>query len=402
MKRTLLSLLLLWLCVRTAVAIGIARASGSGSLPPCVVECTSQSLLLGDCDASDTVCRCTNKNLNTLISLCLMEKCYIADSIAAARSWAQECDRPHDNHHESLRAAIVAGGIAGVLIVILRIFSRRYTLRRFWWDDWSHIIAGVLMIPLIVFSNLCVNDGMGYHLYDINFSSVSQATQLFMWYYLCQIFWLVVIYFIKMSILFLYLRIFPEIRLFRNCVIATMVFTTVAIIIIVPMDIWQCVPVHAIWELKREDARCLNISGVAYASAGVNIATEIAVLILPLPLLRRLRTGIAQKVGLYALFGCGILVIGIASARVSTLSNVEAIHDPTYLNAGVFYWTCAETAVAHLCAAAPAIRPLYVKLRDMIRQKRKRTSNCSESDVFSGNSLSNVRNRSISRLSSQK
>lgn len=126
------------------------------------MECTSQSLLLGDCDASDTVCRCTNKNFNTLISLCLMEKCYIADSIgtnprnrsfriipeanippAAAQSWAQECDRPHDNHHESLRAAIVAGGIAGVLIVILRIFSRRYTLRRFWWDDWSHILAGV-------------------------------------------------------------------------------------------------------------------------------------------------------------------------------------------------------------------------------------------------------------------
>jgi hypothetical protein len=61
----------------------------------------------------------------------------------AAQSWAQECDRPHDNHHGSLRAAIVASGVAGLLIVVLRIFSRAYTLRRFWWDDWSHIIAGV-------------------------------------------------------------------------------------------------------------------------------------------------------------------------------------------------------------------------------------------------------------------
>jgi magnesium-transporting ATPase (P-type) len=148
---------------------------------------------------------------------------------------------------------------------------------------------------------------MGYHLYDINFSSVSQATHLIIWYYLSQIFWLVVIYFIKMSILFLYLRIFPEIPLFRYCVIGTMVFTTVAVIILVPMDIWQCVPIHAIWDLKREDARCLSIAGVAYASAGVNIATELAVLILPLPLLRTLRASIAQKIGLYALFGCGIL-----------------------------------------------------------------------------------------------
>lgn len=54
------------------------------------------------------------------------------------------------------------------------------------------------MIPLLVFSNLCmfmnlsnfvvvltrwqaVNEGMGYHLYDINFSSISQATRLAIW-----------------------------------------------------------------------------------------------------------------------------------------------------------------------------------------------------------------------------
>lgn len=125
--------------------------------------------------------------------------------------------------------------------------------------------------------------------------------------YLCQIFWLIVIYFIKMSILFLYLRIFPDIPLFRHCVIGTMVFTTVAILILVPMAIWQCVPIHTIWDLKREDAKCLNVSGIAYASAGVNIATEIAILILPLPLLRTLRATISEKVALYALFGCGIL-----------------------------------------------------------------------------------------------
>ena len=166
---------------------------------------------------------------------------------------------------------------------------------------------------------------MGYHLYDINFSSISQATHLIMWCqylshdldtfltsnflsdYVSQIFWLAVIYFIKISILFLYLRIFPEIPLFRKCVIFTMVFITVAILILIPMDIWQCVPIHAVWDLKREDARCLSISNVAYASAGVNIATELAILILPLPLLRSLRASVGEKVALYGLFGCGIL-----------------------------------------------------------------------------------------------
>ncbi|KAF3386453.1 hypothetical protein F1880_000161 [Penicillium rolfsii] len=387
MNRAILSLLLLWAWVRLAATSGIDGAQASDNLPLCVMECTSQGVLLGNCNSTDLECRCTDKSTNTHITQCLIQKCDIAETIVAAQSWAEECDRPHDNHNGSLRAAIVASGVASLLILFLRIISRVYTLRRFWWDDWSHIISGVFMIPLLVFANLCVTDGMGYHFYDINFSSVSQAKRLVMWYYLSQIFWLVVIYFIKMSILFLYLRIFPEIQPFRYCVLGTMAFTTVAVLILVPMDIWQCVPISAVWNLKREDARCLNIEGVAYASAAVNIATELAVLILPLPLLRTLRTSIAQKLGLYALFGCGILslsVIGIASARVPSLKNVEAIHDPTYLNAGVFYWTCAETAVAHLCAAAPAIRPLYVKIRDIIRRKRIKTSELSESDALSG------------------
>lgn len=110
-----------------------------------------------------------------------------------------------------------------------------------------------------------------------------------------------------MSVLFLYLRIFPEIHNFQLYVIGTMIFLTCSVIILVPMDIWQCVPIHAIWEFKRNDARCLSIAGVAYASAAVNIATELAIFILPLPLLRTLRASPSQKFALYALFGCGIM-----------------------------------------------------------------------------------------------
>lgn len=65
----------------------------------------------------------------------------------------------------------------------------------------------------------------------------------------------------------------------------------------------------------------------------------------------------------------------------------------------MLYWTCAETSVAHLCAAALAIRPLYVKLRDRFRKKHK-VSNSSETEVFSGASYSNT--RSIPGLSRQQ
>ena len=167
---------------------------------------------------------------------------------------------------------------------------------------------------------------MGYHSWDIDFSPLSKAQDLSFWCkhlispclipyqnpclmvidYMCQIFWALVIYFIKMSILALYIRIFPHHVFYRYC-IATMILVTISVLIIVPMIIWQCNPMDAIWNLQRKNASCLSLAGVAYANAGVNIATEVVALILPVPLLLKLRVSMSSKVALFALFGCGIL-----------------------------------------------------------------------------------------------
>lgn len=109
-----------------------------------------------------------------------------------------------------------------------------------------------------------------------------------------------------MSILWLYMRVFPVAN-FHRYFIATMVFVTVSVVILLPMVIWRCVPIDAIWNLDRNNARCLSISGVAYANAGVNIATEVAILILPLPILQKLHISVSKKIALYALFGAGVL-----------------------------------------------------------------------------------------------
>ena len=109
----------------------------------------------------------------------------------------------------------------------------------------------------------------------------------------------------KFSILCMYLRIFPS-RGFRTVVYVTIALLMTCFIILVFLDIFQCVPVQAIWDRDIKDARCLSISNVAFASAGVNIATEIVILVLPIPVLRSLHLAGRKKVALYALFGAGI------------------------------------------------------------------------------------------------
>ncbi|KAJ5201805.1 uncharacterized protein N7498_006468 [Penicillium cinerascens] len=289
-------------------------------LSPCAVKCWEESSSVAGCPLTDTKCQCVEKKMVVHVSACVMYNCTYEDRIELARAWAKRCNPPHNNHNAALRAAAIVSGTVAFLMVGIRIVARLCTVR-FWWDDWCHITAGMLAIPLTIFTNLCVTDGMGYRLYDIKFSSMTQARNLFIWYYIAEIFYCVEIYFIKMSILCLYIRIFPETS--HPYFITTMVLLTASLIILLPMIIWQCVPIHAIWDLHRSDARCLSVSGVAYANAAVNIATEVAILILPLPLLQRLRVSKSTKGALFAIFGTGSLYVQQNPPRKTVLTLLE-------------------------------------------------------------------------------
>lgn len=124
---------------------------------------------------------------------------------------------------------------------------------------------------------------------------------------MCPIFWGLAIYFVKMSILALYLRLFPNKKL-RMAVFACMGFLTLSVLILTPMVIWQCNPIYASWHLgAREDAYCLSLSGVAYANAAINIVTELMIFAIPLPILRKLQIRPVRAIALYVLFGAGLL-----------------------------------------------------------------------------------------------
>lgn len=125
--------------------------------------------------------------------------------------------------------------------------------------------------------------------------------------YMCQIFWGLAIYFVKMSILALYLRLFPNKGL-RISVFVCMAFLTLSVLVLIPLVIWQCNPIYASWQLdSRHHARCLSLSGVAYANAAINIATEMTIFVIPLPVVRKLQIKRAKAISLYVLFGAGLL-----------------------------------------------------------------------------------------------
>ena len=87
----------------------------------------------------------------------------------------------------------------------------------------------------------------------------------------------------KFSILFQYLRIFPD-RYFRLACYITMgivvAYTSWAIV----SGYVNCVPVARFWN-REIPGSCLSFEALWFFNASMNIATDLALLVMPMPLL---------------------------------------------------------------------------------------------------------------------
>ncbi|KAE8137998.1 hypothetical protein BDV38DRAFT_282606 [Aspergillus pseudotamarii] len=332
------------------------------NLSPCALACLQGAVPISRCEISDIECQCEDKEFIKHASACAVKTCKLEDLMQLVRGDATQCNRSDTNHQNLMIALAITTPTLTFTAIVLRILSRLWTVRKLWWDDWMHILAGVFAIPLSIFGNFCVSQGFGRHLYDIKVESLTQITDLYFWWYMCQVFWPFTVFFVKMSILLLYLRIFP-IALFRRVNFLCIGFLIASFLVTTPMAIWQCRPLRAAWDYDIDNARCLNIASVAYANASLNIITEVLILILPFPVLRTLHVSRRKKVALISVFSVGTIVIGIASARMPALGKMGTYYDPPSSQAPAFLLSCVEAAMAHVCAAAPVIYTAIVQMK---------------------------------------
>ena len=124
-------------------------------------------------------------------------------------------------------------------------------------------------------------------------------------FYGAQIFYKLATCATKASLLLLYLRIFtsPWFRRGAWTVMAVVIgygfATTVA-------SIFQCTPVSKAWN-KSLPGTCISAGATWYATAGLALITDIAIIVLPLWEIAQLKMKKAQKAGLMFIFGLGIL-----------------------------------------------------------------------------------------------
>lgn len=121
-----------------------------------------------------------------------------------------------------------------------------------------------------------------------------------------QFIWWIAYNLIIITILILYIRIFPHTWLHKVSIwmggLSTVWTVTNDIIIIV-----QCTPVKFFWDRKVPGGHCIRANQYYAAAAAISMFLLIAVFCLPLPIVWKLQVSKGRKWGLALTFGVGAL-----------------------------------------------------------------------------------------------
>lgn len=259
----------------------------------------------------------------------------------------------------ALHAAITSTAVTVLSFVFLslKVSTRAKVQNRLGWDDGLAITAYVFTVPLAITIWKQAQNGMGLH--SSTLSPEMLMTQN-IWFWASIWLYVSAIGFAKLSVLTQYLRIFVG----KKTKIATWAMIVIVIVYTIQGDlvgIFSCTPVNKFWN-RPLPGTCVNAAVYYYITIAMNILTDIAVVVIPVPALMKLNIPTNQKYGLvfaFALggFGCIISIVRLHAIKVSLTSP-----DPNLANSQPSLWSVVEVQVCIICACLPSLRPILVRI----------------------------------------
>ncbi|KAK7433675.1 CFEM domain-containing protein [Colletotrichum acutatum] len=275
------------------------------------------------------------------------------------------------------------------LAIILRLITKFARLSPWGWDDYTIIVAYILLVAYVSLHVFLEDNGAGRDLWTLSDSEITHFFKVFntcrfcadvlqsarlapgailadikplQGFYALQTLYHSCIDIIKASILFMYLRIFhlPGEKI-TIALWVTQVFNLMNGIIFIFVGLFQCNPVSLAWTFWTGDAtgKCIDIVYLALAHAGVNIALDVWMLVLPLTQVWGMNLARRKKFAIMFMFSLGLLKDPL---------------NPTVAMMPSVIWTDLELYVGIFTACIPTLRQFFVRFILQQSEKKKRLS----------------------------
>ncbi|KAL4916544.1 hypothetical protein BDW62DRAFT_218643 [Aspergillus aurantiobrunneus] len=272
---------------------------------------------------------------------------------------------PAEDISENRHAAIYGVGIGFIVfdsvIIALRIYVRAFLLRALGTDDgcdsrlipFNQILNFGLSITIMIGSNY----GIGKHLVAIPQSDMMPMLKCI---FVTRLFYTLSMGFIKMSLLWFYLRLDP--RKYMRWAVFFVMFINVGLSLASFIGaLAGCSPPSLFWHNPMADGcmpmvpqqRFYEVNGI------LNIVTDILTYLLPVPMLYGLQLSWRKKSAILGIFGLGILSIAAACVRYNFVTKLASAQEKYYLFlADSLNWCTIEAYVAIFCGCAPSLSVL--------------------------------------------
>ncbi|KAI9687654.1 MAG: hypothetical protein M1820_010425 [Bogoriella megaspora] len=235
-----------------------------------------------------------------------------------------------DNHTRNLGGFYIVLVLVAASSVILRLISRSITQLGLLRDDWTFVGGSTIAIgSFIVLLIYAFDAGLGEHWVALTPDQKTLFPKLNYAYNILNVSCYPII---KLSILLFYLRIFISPRFRRLC--------------------W------AGFYNQTIKATCINDVQFYWATAILNVLTDLYILVLPMPMVWRLHATFKKKLAISAVFMLGGLTFVVSIIRIVYYLDYTA-EDPSYSFLGTAYSTPAEVCLGIMVASAPTWRPVW-------------------------------------------
>ncbi|KAK1752603.1 hypothetical protein QBC47DRAFT_388961 [Echria macrotheca] len=267
-----------------------------------------------------------------------------------------------DNTADLIRSIVLACSLApafAALAVGLRFYTARAILRGLHKDDWLILAALVMSIGHAISTIIHTKHGLGLHVWE-----VQNKKETYRMYSLISIFPVAIfnnmsIMFTKSSILVFYLR-FSMNKRFDYTIYAVLSIVIGYCLTGAFAFLYACRPINKFWDFWIPGS-CISPNPWYGTLVALNVLTDAILLLLPIWLLKPLKSGAVQKAAIAAVMGTGGFVLGVSIYRLYL--TIHYFDDIDFLHRfGVNYlWLVIEVNVAIICACLPCLRALAAR-----------------------------------------
>lgn len=221
-----------------------------------------------------------------------------------------------------------------------------------------------------------IDNGLGRDIWTLKDYQISNVLR---YYFYGEVFYVTALGISKISILFFYLRVFPD-KKFKMITYTVMGISGAYTIAFFFATLFQCSPISMAWNQwdGLHKGTCNDIHLQGWIAAAINILLDAVVMILPMKHLAGLNMGLKKKLMVMSMFGVGIFVIVVSAVRLYSLIHFANTENITwnYVDAGL--WSLIEIDVSIVCGCMPAHRfligKLWPKMKTTVRSSKNNST----------------------------